>query len=183
MKSTRMLEKDAASLWDQDKLPAFAIFKAEQEKKKKKITQTHFQTDAPSKQQATARSIGGCHRVLRTKGRGSLFFFPYGTTASGLCKKSSSFLLLSLTRARTGAVYIANSRGRGRGRRKVNRSPKSKVSWWKKGFKQCWLLYCNKRLSCFDSDFPLAHCYIPIWGGYALQPLCCEHLSEQLQLP
>lgn len=106
-------------------------------KKKKKITQTHFQTDAPSKQQATARSIGGCHRVLRTKGRGSLFFFPYGTTASGLCKKSSSFLLLSLTRARTGAVYIANSRGRGRGRRKVNRSPKSKVSWWKKGFKQC----------------------------------------------
>lgn len=75
--------------------------------------------------------------MLRTKGRGSLFFFPYGTTASGLCKKSSSFLLLSLTRARTGAVYIANSRGRGRGRRKVNRSPKSKVSWWKKGFKQC----------------------------------------------
>lgn len=158
-------------------------FSRQNRKKKKKITQTHFQTDAPSKQQATARSIGGCHRVLRTKGRGSLFFFPYGTTASGLCKKSSSFLLLSLTRARTGAVYIANSRGRGRGRRKVNRSPKSKVSWWKKGFKQCWLLYCNKRLSCFDSDFPLAHCYIPIWGGYALQPLCCEHLSEQLQLP
>lgn len=151
-------------------------------KKIKKFTQTHFQTDAPSKQQATARSIGGCHRVLRTKGRGSLFF-PSSTTASGLCKKSSSFLLLSLTRARTGAVYIANSRGRGRGRRKVNRSPKSKVSWWKKRFKQCWLLYCNKRLSCFDSDFPLAHCYIPIWGGYALQPLCCEHLSEQLQLP
>lgn len=34
MKSTRMLEKDAASLWDQDKLPAFAIFKAEQGKNK-----------------------------------------------------------------------------------------------------------------------------------------------------
>lgn len=90
---------------------------------------------ASSKQQlGQSEDVTGCSEQ---KEEAAFSFFPYGTTASGLCKKSSSFLLLSLTRARTGAVYIANSRGRGRGRRKVNRSPKSKVSWWKKRFKQC----------------------------------------------
>lgn len=42
---------------------------------RKILTQTHFHTDTHSKQQATARSICGCHGMLRTKGRGSLCFF------------------------------------------------------------------------------------------------------------
>lgn len=86
-------------------------------------------------QQAAARSICGCHGMLRTKEQP--FLFPYGTTVSGLCKKNSFFLLLSLTRARTEAVYIANSRRRSISRRKVNRNPKSKDSWWKKRLRQC----------------------------------------------
>lgn len=64
MKSTRMLEKDAASLWDQDKLPAFAIFKAEQEKKINKILPRHISRQmhpASSKQQlGQSEDVTGC---------------------------------------------------------------------------------------------------------------------------
>lgn len=131
-------EEDAVSLWDQDKLAAFATFKANQ----KKLYPDTF--PYRHTQQAAARSICGCHGMLRTKEQP--FLFPYGTTVSGLCKKNSFFLLLSLTRARTEAVYIANSRRRSISRRKVNRNPKSKDSWWKKRLRQCWIYTATRGL-------------------------------------
>jgi len=113
------------------------------------------------------------------------FLFPSGSTASGLCRKSSSFLLLSLTRARTEVVYIAH--GRGRSRRKENRSPKSKVSWWKKGFRQSQLLHSSKTLSCFDSGCPLElHPYlgwlcIAAVGTSQNSCICPEKLQSRLE--
>lgn len=149
-RSTHTLEEDAASLWDQDKLPAFAIFKADQ----KNFYPDPF-PDRCTQQAASNISVNPrLSQDAQNKRKRQHFLFPYGPTTSGLCRKSSSFLLLPLTRARTEVVYIAHSRGRGRGRTKVNKSPKSKVSWWKKGFRHRRLLRSNKRLSCFDSDFP-----------------------------
>lgn len=95
---------------------------------------------------------------VQNKRKRQSFLFHYGPTAPSLYRKNSSFLLLSLTRARTEVVYIAHGKERGRGRRKVNRNPNSKVRWWKKGFRQRQFLHSNKKLHCFDS-FPIS--YIP----------------------
>lgn len=167
-KSKRMLEEEAASLWDQDKLPAFAIFKAD---KKKCYLDTH-----PDRctQQAASNSLVS-PRLSWDAQQPSLF--SYGPTASGLYKKRSS---LPITRTRTEIIYIANGRRRGRGRRKGNRNLKSKGSWWKTGFRRC---HSNKKLSCFGSDFPLPQNCILVWVGYWLQSPCCEHLTSQLHLP
>lgn len=62
---------------------------------------------------------------VQNKRKRQPFLSPYGPPAPGLCRKSSSSLLLSLTRVRTEVVYIDNGRGRSRGRRKGNRSLKS----------------------------------------------------------
>lgn len=166
-----MLEADAASLWDQDKLPAFAIFKADQKK--------FYLATFPDRciQQAASNSLVNSRlsQDVQNKRQRQPFLCPCGPTASGLCKKSSNFLLLSLTRAMTEVVYIAHGRGRGRGKRKVNRSPKSKVSWWKKGFRQCQFLRSNKRLSCFYSDFPSElHPYL-VWLCIAAPVLRVPH--------
>lgn len=123
----------------------------------------------------------GLPQDVQNKRKRQPFLFPYGPPAPGLCRKSSSFLLLSLTRAGTEVVYIDNGRGRSRGRRKGKRSPKSKVSWWKKGFRHCQLTQQQEAL-LFDSEFPLAPSYFLIWDGYVLQPRCCGHLTEQLHL-
>lgn len=135
-------EEDAASLWYQDKRPAFATFKAEQ-KNPYPDTFPYRHT-----QQAAGNSSVNLwmSRDAQNKRKRQPLLFPYGTTVSDLYKKNSSFLLLSLTRARTEAVYIANSRRRGRGRRKVNRNPKSKDSWWKKRFRQCWAYTATRSL-------------------------------------
>lgn len=88
-KSEHMLEEEAASLWDQDKLPAFAIFKADQ---KKCYPDTH-----PDRctQQAASNSLvnprlswDAQNKRKRRKRQPSLF--PYGPTASGLYRKRSS---------------------------------------------------------------------------------------------
>lgn len=179
-KHTHMPEEDAASFWNQDKLPAFAIFKSDQNIQTFS-RQMNTQTDACRKQQAT-ESILGCHRMLRTKRRDGLFFFL--TVLLHLVCAKRAALLLSLTRARAEVVYTAIDRGRGRGRGRMgSRSPNSKVSWGKKAFRQCQFIHSNKKLRCFDSDFPLAQSYISIWDSYILQPLCCACLTEQLHLP
>lgn len=146
-----MLEADAASLWDQDKLPAFAIFKADQKK--------FYLAAFPDRciQQAASNSLVNSRlsQDVQNKRQRQPFLCPCGPTASGLCKKSSSLLLLSLTRATTEVVYIAHGRGRGRGKRKVNRSPKSKVSWWKKRFRQCRFFTQQQEAQLFWFWFPI----------------------------
>lgn len=85
-KSKSMLEEEAASLWDQDKPTAFAIFKADQ---KKCYPDTYLDRCT---QQAASNSLVNprlsWHAQNKRKRQPSLF--PYGPTASDLHKKRSS---------------------------------------------------------------------------------------------
>lgn len=84
-KSKRILEEEAASLWDQDKLPAFAIFKADQ---KKCYPDTHRDRCT---QQAASNTLVNPRLSwdAQNKRKRQPSLFPYGPTASGLYKNRS----------------------------------------------------------------------------------------------
>lgn len=108
--------------------------------------------------------------MLKRKERGSLLFFHMVLLHLAHKKKRNSLPITDKNQDWSCLYSQYKGRRRGRGRRKGNGNLKSKVSWWKKGFRQC---HSNKKLSCFGSDFPLPQSYIPLWDGYGLQSPCC----------
>lgn len=94
--------------------------------------------------------------------------FPYGPTAPGLYKKRrlSSYHWQEPSCLNNSSCLHCQWQKEGWGRRKGNENLKSKVSWWKKGFRK-W--HSNRKLGCSGSNFSLPQSYIPVWDSHGLQ--------------
>lgn len=143
---------------------------------RKFFTQTHFQTDARSKQQATARSILGRHRMLRTKRRGSIFFFLMVLPHLVCAEKAALFSCYHWQEPGL-RLFILPTAGERQGQEEGegNQRAKSAGGRWDSDIAGFYTATRGSVVLTLISH----HSYTPIWDGYVLQPPCCRHLTEQ----